>query len=662
MSSVRHGAQWASSPQSTPSPEIPTDPQSDPSLEPRSRPLRTRRRSRTSIAAALSIGLVVALLVSVAAWSTTVSAAGGYILMPRSELLARPITGTAWANLKAVADQSLGSADACDINSDHQVRTLAAALVFARTGAAAYGTKARAGVMAGMASQKDGCSQAVLSLGRQLMAYVLAADFAGLSGADDTKFRAWLTAIRTKNIGGHATWTSLTGTHKISANNWGANAGASRIAASLYLGDTADVAAAAKVTRGFLGERAQYAGWTHKLQADDLSWSCSGSEATYTPVNPPCTKNGINIDGGIVADISRGGMLTWPPQKTGVQYQIDATAALGMQVELLYRNGYPSAWSWSNSALKRMANLVTRSGAAGGTGWNATGASRQMPWLLNKRYGTSIPTVASKIGRGIGFTDWLYGNGGGGSGTAPKPPKTPKPTPKPKPVPAPPGGGSDPVINTPNLRLAKKSTTPMAGVPAVVSWSLAGSLSGLRRYDLQYRRDGGPWKALGLTAAGAKSRWVTLNKGHEYIFRVRAVDKAGRVGKWKTVGPRLGASVSDASALITWKGKWASVKLKTYLGRTAHWTKAKNATATLRFKGTNVAWVGPKGPTRGKANVYLDGKLVATVDLKASTFRPRRIVYAASVKNGTHTLVIKALGTAGRRTVAIDAIYVVAPS
>ena len=49
------------------------------------------------------------------------------------------------------------------------------------------------------------------------------------------------------------------------------------------------------------------------------------------------------------------------------------------------------------------------------------------------------------------------------------------------------------------------------------------------------------------------------------------------------------------------------------------------------------------------------------VDLKATTFRPRQILFAASVKNGTHTLVIKALGTGGRPTVAIDAIYIVAP-
>ena len=667
MSSVRHGAQWASSPDTIPvlaeSPlaDSPKPAPSPSDLDPRSRSSRTRRRSRTSTAAALSISLVVALLVSVAAWSTTVSAAGGYILMPRSELLARPISGTAWGTLKNVADSSLGSADACDINSDHHLRTLAAALVYARTGAAAYATKARAGVMAGMASQKDGCSQAVLSLGRQLTAYVLAADFAGLSGADDTKFRAWLSAIRSKDIGGHSTRTSITGTHKISSNNWGAYAGASRIAADLYLGDTTDLAAAARVTRGFLGDRAAYAGFTDNLQSDDLSWACSGSFASFTPVNPACTKSGINIDGGIVSDISRGGSLTWPPPKTGVQYQLDSIQGLGLQVELLYRHGYTNAYAWSGSALKRMAALVTRSGNAGGTGWNATNTSRQMPWLLNKRYGTSLPTATSGMGRGIGFTDWLYGNGGG---TAPKPTKTPKPTskPKPTPVPAPPGGGTKPVVNTPSVRLARKTTTPTAGVPAIVSWSLAGSKSGLRRFELQYRRDGGAWKAVSLASAGAKSRWVTLKTGHAYTFRVRAVDKAGRVGAWKTVGPRKGQNVSDASASITWKGKWSGVRLKTYLGGRLHWSKAKGSTATLRFKGTSVAWVGPIGSTRGKARVYLDGKLVTTVDLKAASFHPRRIVFAASVKNGSHTLVIKALGTPGRRTVAIDAIYVVAPS
>jgi hypothetical protein len=56
-----------------------------------------------------------------------------------------------------------------------------------------------------------------------------------------------------------------------------------------------------------------------------------------------------------------------------------------------------------------MASIVTRSRASGGTGWNATLASRQMPWLLNKRYSLRLPTRPSLMGRAIGFTDWLWG-------------------------------------------------------------------------------------------------------------------------------------------------------------------------------------------------------------------------------------------------------------
>jgi hypothetical protein len=56
-----------------------------------------------------------------------------------------------------------------------------------------------------------------------------------------------------------------------------------------------------------------------------------------------------------------------------------------------------------------MANVVTRSKAAGGTGWNETLSSRQMPWLLDRRLGMTLPRVLTGMGRAIGFTDWLYG-------------------------------------------------------------------------------------------------------------------------------------------------------------------------------------------------------------------------------------------------------------
>jgi hypothetical protein len=363
--------------------------------------LVTRRARLAATLVAIAV-----LVPSALAAPAPATAATDYILMSRSALLARPVSGVAWANMKAVADGSLGIPNLCNQDAKHHLRTLAAALVFARTGSASYGLKARQGVMAAIRTQRVGCDNATLALGRQLMAYVLAADFAQLAGTPEATFRAWLTTIRRKIIGGHGVWNSLYRTHVRSATNWGAYAGASRIAASLYLGDTTDVAAAKRITQGFLGSRTAYR-FSDRLTSAALSWSCAPS--IYTPVNGICTKRGINVSGAVIADISRGGSLRWPPGSTGVQYQLDSIQGLGMQVELLYQNGYSTAWGWSARAVKRMADLVTRSRSAGGTGWNATTASRQMPWLLNRRYGMSIPTRSSGMGRAIGFTDWLWG-------------------------------------------------------------------------------------------------------------------------------------------------------------------------------------------------------------------------------------------------------------
>jgi hypothetical protein len=85
-------------------------------------------------------------------------AATDYLLMSRSALLARPVSGAAWTILHDIAIQSLGTPNLCDQDDDHHLRTLVAALVYARTGATNYGTKARAGVMATIGTQHVGCS------------------------------------------------------------------------------------------------------------------------------------------------------------------------------------------------------------------------------------------------------------------------------------------------------------------------------------------------------------------------------------------------------------------------------------------------------------------------------------------------------------------------
>ena len=625
MSLLRHGAQWAS-PRSTGG-----SPQSD---RPRRMPAPTRRAGPRSIL--FLVATLAALLpVSALPAASPANAADDFILMPRSELTRLPTSGAAWSELKAVADASLGTPNLCDKDDMHHLRTMAAALVFARTGSATYGTKARAGVMAAIKTQQVGCGSGTLSLGRQLLAYVLAADFAELSGSSDSTFRTWLSAIRTKNIGGHSKWWSLTETHREAAGNWGAYAGASRIAASLYLGDSTDVAAASKVTRGFLGDRGAYAGFGHVLDSADLSWSCSGSQATYTPVNPTCERGGVQLGGGVVVDISRGGARRWPPLDPGIPYQLDSIQGLGMQVELLYRHGYPDAWGWSSSALKRMGDAVSRSASAGGTGWNETTASRQMPWLLNKRYGTTYPTKINGTGRAIGFTSWLYG------GAAALP--------------------SAPTVNVTDFRMSVSKNVSESRVKTIVSWELVSKGTGLKRYEFQESLDGGAWTSKGLTSPTAKMYGGDLLPNHTYAFRVRAVDTSLRAGPWVTTRTRTVERKSEASDSFTWNGSWRSAESPNYIGGKARSTDQAGATLTFSFTGNRLAWIGPIGPTRGKSRVYVDGKAIAVVDQYAKSFVAKRVVLTLSLSDNPHKVEIRALGTAGRPTVAIDAIDLLDP-
>jgi hypothetical protein len=616
MRPVRNGVQWTS--------------------------LATTRTRLVAVAAALALALPAILVPRPAA------AATDYLLMSRSALMALPVSGTAWTNLRNVAAGSLGTPNLCDQNDDHHLRTLAAALVYARTGAAAYGTKARGGVMAAIGTQRVGCDNAVLALGRQLAAYVLAADFANLRGtASDATFRTWLSAIRTKIIGGHSIWDSLEHTQHDSSNNWGAYAGAARIAASLYLGDTSDVSQASRITRGFLGDRSAFAGFETNISSAALSWSCTGNASTYTPVNAACSRRGVDVDGAVVSDVSRSGPLSWPPGSTGIAYQLDSIQGLGLQVELLYQNGYSAAWDWSSDALKRMANFVTRSRASGGTGWNGTKAARQMPWLLNLRYGTNIPTTTAGIGRAIGFTDWLYrggASGGGGSSSPPPPP------------------GDPPVVNAPSVRLTTTSGVPGSGVPVYVSWSLKSSLAGVRRYDLQLQVGSGSFVTRRLSSATATSYRGTLSSATNDRFRVRAVDRSGRVGAWVYSSVIRASSISDGSSMLHWTGTWTRVGGSSYLGGYLHATSHGGPTATISFAGSSVAWVGPVGPTRGKAKVYIDGSYVTTIDAYRSSYAARRILFARNLVDGSHTLTISVVGTSGHPTVAIDNLYLLNPT
>ena len=54
------------------------------------------------------------------------------------------------------------------------------------------------------------------------------------------------------------------------------------------------IATAHHTNRGFLGDRTAYAGFRRGLSAEELDWTCTSATATYTPVDPACSKSAIN--------------------------------------------------------------------------------------------------------------------------------------------------------------------------------------------------------------------------------------------------------------------------------------------------------------------------------------------------------------------------------
>jgi hypothetical protein len=318
------------------------------------------------------------------------------IWVSREELAGLPMSGPAWQQLKAAADGNLGTPNIADQESSHDVKTLAVALVYARTGTASYRAKATGAILSAIGTEAGGRT---LALGRNLVAYVIAADLIDLKtydAAGDQRFRAWLSAVRKSTLDGK----TLVSTHEERPNNWGTHAGASRVAVDMYLGDTADLARAAAVFKGWLGDRAAYAGFKY----GDTSWQADSRKPVG--VNPfGASKGGHSIDGALPDDMRRGCGFRWPPCQTG--YAWEAMQGAVVQARLLSRAGY-DAWNWQNKALLRATQFLYNLNQEVG-GWWVSGDDQWQPWIINTAYGAHFPAVLpAKPGKNMGWTDWMF--------------------------------------------------------------------------------------------------------------------------------------------------------------------------------------------------------------------------------------------------------------
>ena len=337
------------------------------------------------------------------------------IWISQEELRRLPTSGPAWDRLKAAADDRSGSADIADKDSNHDVKTMAVALVYARTGETSYRQRAADAIGEAIGTEEGGRT---LELGRNLLSYVIAADLIDLRGyepAAEAKFRRWLRSVRREPLGPDD--VTLIRTAENSPSNWGGMAGASRVAVAAYLRDEEDLARQAAVMKGWLGDRSAYPGIPSTEfgpedvgtglrfggSEGDLSWHAD--PARPRGVNPEgAEKDGHSIDGALPDDMRRGGEFAWPPKHT--QYPREALSGYVALAEILFRQGY-DVYEWEDRALLRATRFL----------WELEQEfpdedwwEREVPayWIINYRYGAFFPVEGGWIARNFGWTAWTH--------------------------------------------------------------------------------------------------------------------------------------------------------------------------------------------------------------------------------------------------------------
>jgi subtilisin family serine protease len=192
-------------------------------------------------------------------------------------------------------------------------------------------------------------------------------------------------------------------------------------------------------------------------------------------------------------------------------------------------------------------------------------------------------------------------------------------------------------------------------------WSAAMDPSSpIAGYQAQWRVDAGDWEPVVALGASARATARTFRVGHAYTLRVRAVDAAGNWSPWAEAAPFTAVVVQDSSSSLVRRGTWTRYVSSRMSGGTSRFAKVRGAWIARTFTGRGVSLVLPEGPTRGRAQVWVDGVLVKTIDTYRSSFAARHVMFTRTWESpGTHTVQLVVLGTAGRARVDFDALVII---
>ena len=202
-----------------------------------------------------------------------------------------------------------------------------------------------------------------------------------------------------------------------------------------------------------------------------------------------------------------------------------------------------------------------------------------------------------------------------------------------------------PVVSAPSERFFGQ-TVGSTSTKARVSWTGtdAGG-TGIAKYQLQVSVNGGSFTTVSLPSAVSTSIDRTLSSGASYRYRVRATDRQGNVGAYVTGPTFTTARYQNTSSSVTYRGSWTTKANASALGGSHRYASSLTARASMTRTARDFAWVATKTPTAGKAQVWIDGALAATVNLRSSATTYRKLVFQRHFDTlAPHAIEIRPIG------------------
>ncbi len=184
-------------------------------------------------------------------------------------------------------------------------------------------------------------------------------------------------------------------------------------------------------------------------------------------------------------------------------------------------------------------------------------------------------------------------------------------------------------------------------LPGAIPWSASDRTSGIGAARLTRTCGDGAATVIAGRDRARAAGWLVI--GTACVLTVRARDRAGNTTTVRRAEPSVVFTSDEPGDALAYAGEWPARSIPKAIGGVDHYAISAGATATLAFRGSDIAVVSTVGPARGRAEVSIDGVAMGVVDLYASANRYRTVVFARHLADpGDHVLVVRVLGTHAR--------------